>query len=171
MLKLDISGMADGEYEFSLVEPVSRLKSPFEEFTGDVRFFGIVNKLGQRYNLKANLEVTAKLICDRSLIEYEELIKSHLDMSFIADTKAFLALSGDEPKYNEVIIREDFKYIDVTTYVIESLALELPLKRIAPQFRDKELEEIFPEVADKLQNEIRNVIDERWSELKNIKIN
>ncbi|PKL86843.1 MAG: hypothetical protein CVV22_01775 [Ignavibacteriae bacterium HGW-Ignavibacteriae-1] len=171
MLKLDISGMADGEYEFTLVEPVSKLNSPFEEFVGDVHFEGTVRKLGHRYNLKAELKGTARLICDRSLIEFDELIESELFMSFIADTKAFLELTGQEHKHNEVIIREDYKYIDVSPYVMESLALELPLKRIAPEFRDKELKEIFPEVADKLREENENDIDDRWSKLKNIKIN
>ncbi len=171
MLKLDISGMADGEYEFTLVEPVSKLNCPFEEFVGDVHFEGTVRKLGHRYNLKAELKGTARLICDRSLIEFDEPIESELFMSFIADTKAFLELTGQEHKHNEVIIREDYKYIDVSPYVMESLALELPLKRIAPEFRDKELKEIFPEVADKLREENENDIDDRWSKLKNIKIN
>ncbi len=171
MLKLDISGMADGEYEFNIVEPVSLLNSDFEEFIGDVVLDAIMNKLGNRYNLKADIKATAKMICDRSLQEYEEQIKSHIDMSFIADTKAFLSMNGKEPKYHEVIIREDIKYIDITTYVMESLALELPMKRIAPQFRDKQLDEIYPDVADKISSEKHKDLDERWSKLKNLKIN
>lgn len=163
--------MADGEYEFNIVEPVSSLNSGFDEFIGNVVLEATINKLRNRYNLKADIKAIAKLTCDRSLQDYDEEIKSHLDMSFIADTKAYIALNGKEPKYHEVIIREDIKFIDITTYAMESLALELPMKRIAPQFRDKELDEIYPEVADKISHESNYVLDERWSKLKNLKIN
>jgi len=171
MLKLDISGMAEGEYEFNIVEPASMLNSGYDEFIGSIILDVTINKLGNRYNLKADIKAIARMICDRSLQEFDEEIKSHLDMSFIADTKDFLALNGKEPKYHEVIIREDYKYIDITSYVIESLVLELPMKRIAPQFRDKDLSEIYPDVADKITDDKHKVFDERWSKLKNLKIN
>ena len=148
MIKIDIHGMTDGEYEINLNTDVSKVECYFEEFFGSI---------------EAN--VMAALVCDRSLKNYEEKITSDVKLSFIANTKAFLE-ETEKDIDSDIVIREDAQFIDITSEVIELLALNLPMKRIAPEFRDKEITEIFPELSSS-----QNATDERWSKLKDFKIN
>ena len=70
----------------------------------------------------------------------------------------------------EYIINEDDKYLDLSDEVREQLAVRLPLKRIAPWVADKELDEIYPEIAPNLVKKDSDS-DERWAPLKNLKLN
>jgi len=170
MIKIDISGMTDGEYEIDLNVPISQTECAFEEFFGDVVLNVRVVKLGHRYNLKCHAECFAKMICDRSLKDFEEKIVSNFDLAFIADTKLFLESGKNNEDDNEIIIKEDYKYINIADEVVENLALQLPMKRVAPEYRDKDISEIFPELSsENIMKE--NAADERWSKLKNFKIN
>jgi uncharacterized metal-binding protein YceD (DUF177 family) len=127
-------------------------------------------RLGHRYTLKGKSECTARMICDRSLQEFDEKIQCDFSLVYRADTKLFLESGKNPNNENEIIIREDYKYIEISTEVIEHLALNLPMKRVAPEFRDKEITEIFPELSsDRIVSE--NSVDDRWTKLKDFKIN
>lgn len=170
MIKIDISGMANGEYEFDITAPIRTVECAFEEFYGDIVLNVNVKRLGLRYNVKCSAEAMARMTCDRSLRDFEEKISCGFDLVYKADTKLFLESGKSSEIEKEIIIREDYKYIDITQEVIEHLALQLPMKRVAPEFRDKEIEEIFPEISrDRIYKQ--NSVDDRWSKLKDIKIN
>jgi uncharacterized metal-binding protein YceD (DUF177 family) len=173
MIKIEINGMNDGKYDLSIETPVDKMDCVFEEFFGDVKLIGSIKKISNRFSLTAKAEVKAKMICDRSLKEFVENIETDVKLSFIADTKAYLENKGkiNEDLDSDILIREDVKYIDITSEVIELLALQIPMKRIAPEFRDKELDEIFPELSGETFKNEKDVIDDRWSKLKNLKIN
>lgn len=165
MIKIDIHGMKDGEYEIDLNTEVEKIECFFEEFFGMIDVKGVIKKVGNRFTLKSKATVKAKLVCDRSLQNYEEIVTSNVNLGFIADTKAFLE-STERDIDSDIVIREDAQFIDITSEVIELLALNLPMKRIAPEFRDKDITEIFPDI-----NSGDNATDERWSKLKDFKIN
>lgn len=173
MIKIDITGMKDGKYDLSIEAPVDKMNCIVEEFFGDVKLKGTIKKISNRFTFTAKAEVQARMICDRSLKEFVENIETDVKLSFIADTKAYLENKGkiNEDIDSDILIREDVKYINITSEVIELLALQMPMKRIAPEFRDKELEEIFPELSGEIFKNEKDVIDDRWSKLKNLKIN
>ncbi len=171
MIKIDISGMAEGVYEFDIVAPLSQVDCSFEEFYGDILLNVLVRKLSTRYTFKVSAQTMAKMECDRSLKIFEEQIACKFEIVYRADTKLFLQSGKHSENDKEIIIREDYKYIDISEEVVEHLALELPMKRLAPEYRDKDLEEIFPDIsADRITNSDETV-DDRWSKLKNIKFN
>lgn len=165
MIKIDIHGMKDGEFEINLNTEVAKIECFFEEFFGKIEVNGVIKKVGNRFTLKSKAYVLAKLTCDRSLKDYNERIESDVNLGFIADTKTFLE-NPEKDVDSDILIREDAQFIDITSEVIELLALNLPMKRIAPEYRDKEITEIFPEI-----NSGDNATDERWSKLKDFKIN
>ncbi|MDX9789606.1 MAG: DUF177 domain-containing protein [Candidatus Kapaibacterium sp.] len=171
MIKIDISGMADGEYEFDISTPIGKIECVFDEFFGNVGVKVRVIRLGTRYNLKTHAEAIARLECDRSLRIYEEKIATDFELSYRADTKLYLESGSHGENDKEIIIREDFKYIDISQEVMEHLALQLPMKRLAPEFRDKDIEEIFPEIRIAGNNDGAEPIDDRWSKLKDLKFN
>lgn len=176
MLKIFIQGLSDGLHDVELICSTSEIDGLFEEFIGDVKTEGKLRILGSRYTFTGKAECKAKLICDRSLKEYTELITADLKISFLADDTLLSKLDDDEiSDFEENIISQDDKYLNITDEVRELLAVNLPMKRIAPEYQEKEIEEIFPQYTagqkEKLKNKQEEKPDERWAALKNIKLN
>ncbi|HRP02507.1 MAG TPA: DUF177 domain-containing protein [Candidatus Kapabacteria bacterium] len=165
MLKIDIHGMKDGEHEITLSSEISESECMFEEFSGFIELNGRIRKVGNRYSLKSTVKANANLVCDRSLKNYNEIVNCEVNLAFIANTKAFLENSVKDID-SDILIREDAQYIDITHEAIELLALSLPMKRVAPEYKNKDITEIFPELTNS-----ENATDERWSKLKDFKIN
>ncbi|MFP4370197.1 MAG: YceD family protein [Bacteroidota bacterium] len=171
MLEIYVHGIEDGSRDVSLTAGVETIPELFEEFFGEVTVNGKLRKLGNRYSFTGTATCKARLICDRTLREYTETIQAELKLSYLADTALYNAADGDGlEKSEQHIIHEDEKYIDLSDEVREHLAVNLPMKRIAPDVKDKDIEEIYPEhTAESHQS--GEEIDERWSALKNIKFN
>lgn len=167
MLKIPIQGLKDGNSDILLTTNTSEISGIFPEFFGEISLSGVLDKTGKRYTFNGNATCNAKLVCDRSLTEFVEVIRTPIAVSYLADTEVFLLQDSDTDVSN-YIIREDEPFIDLSTEVSEELALHLPMKRVAPEFRDKKLEEILPDAA---VDSINEQIDERWSALKNIHLN
>ncbi len=168
MLKIPIQGLKDGNLEISLSANVGEISGMFPEFFGTISLSGILNKSGKRYSFNGSATCSALLVCDRSLTEFIEEITATITVSYLADTEVFL-LQDAANNSDIYIIREDEPFIDLSVEVSEELALNLPMKRVAPQFRDKNLDEIISEIGSDIISEQKT--DDRWSALKNIHLN
>lgn len=174
MLKIYIQGLRDGTREVTASSAVSDVPDIAEEFYGDVEFAGKLKVLGQRFYVDGVATCHAKFLCDISLEEFEEEISVAIKMAFHADNEMLRhgeKYSGREQR--EVIIAEDEKYLDLTDEIREELMVNLPMKRIAPRFRGKSIDDVYPEFtqADATEEKENNEIDERWSPLKKLKLN
>jgi len=173
MLKILVKGIKDGEYDIDISSPVSEIEGFFPEFFGDVRFRGKLRILGKRYTVEGIAECKAHLVCDLSLEEYTETISVQISSSFYANNELYFSLKGISEELRETpehIIHEDDKYIDISEDVRQELAIHLPMKRIAPHYRGKSFEDIYPQFsADTPKNAKNKEIDERWSALKKLK--
>ena len=115
------------------------------EFFGEIKIEGLLRKYGKRFAFTGTAECKAKLICDLSLEEYEELITSELEISFMADSRLFMMRNEeDAAEADEKIVHEDDEFFDVSELVREQLALKLPMKRIAPKYREKDIKGNLP---------------------------
>ncbi len=175
MLKILVKGIKDGEYDVDISSPVEEIEGFFPEFFGEVRFRGKLRILGKRYTVEGIAECEANLVCDLSLEEYTETISVQISSSFYANNELYFSLKGISEELRETpehIIHEDDKYIDISEDVRQELAIHLPMKRIAPKYRGKSFEDIYPQFsADaKLKGKTKEV-DERWSALKKLKNN
>ncbi len=179
MLKILVKGVKDGEYDIDISSPVEEIEGFFPEFFGEVRFRGKLRILGKRYTVEGIAQCEAQLVCDLSLEEFTETISAQISTSFYANNELYYEtkdISEDLRQNPEHIIHEDDKYIDISEDVRQELALHLPMKRIAPQFRGKSFEEIYPQYsADAKPKKTKKInkdeIDERWNELKKLKFN
>ncbi len=169
MLKIPLQEVKDGMIDVSLTTDASDIVGLFPEFFGIISLSGTLNKVGKVYNFMGKATCMARLICDRTLTEFTEEITAPLVVSYLADTQVFL-MPEATTKDNMHIIREDDLFIDISVEVAEELALHLPMKRIAPQFRDKDWDEIESIITKDTTNK-EEKIDERWSALKNIHLN
>lgn len=169
MLKVFVQGLKDGIHEVELECPASEVPEFFPEFFGDVKVKGKMRILGKRHTIEVVATCPAKLICDITLEEYEEEIKAEINIAYIADEELYnFGAGSDVAAAEERIVHPDVKYIDITEEIREELCVNLPLKRVAPQYRGKELSEIFPDVVADTKDA---PLDDRWADLKNIKLN
>lgn len=176
MIRIDITGLKDGQREIEMNYPVEKVEGMFDEFFGEIEIDGIVKKTGNRFTISIGLFCKANLICDISAEEFTEEIETTLDLAFVANTERFyinknIEKDQDQEKY----IHDDDNYIDITKEVVEQLAVSLPMKRVAPAYRGKDFSDLHPEIsadkADEKRNEEDKPVDERWSKLKNLKLN
>ncbi len=169
MIPIYIQGKKDGEYEIDLTVPVTNIENIFSEFFGNIRIIGIMRKLGNRYSIKLKAYCQASLVCDISLSNYDEMIETEIKCSYLANNELYWKRHQLVDIEEEKIIHEDSKYIDISNEIREQLAVNLPLKRVAPDYRDKNIEDIYPEYTQECNSE--GEIDLRWEPLKKIKFN
>lgn len=168
MIRIPIQGIGDGKRQFDLEISVDEIDELFEEFFGNVSLSLTLVKLHNRFTVTGTVSCMAKLICDRSLKEYEEKISTDISISFLAGNDK---LRGYEEEEDDAIhtISDEAKFINITSDVCQLLAVNIPMKKIAPEYRDKDISDIYPDYDPNKKEE--NEIDERWSGLKKLKFN
>ncbi len=176
MLQIMVKGISDGSYDINTSCAVGRLKGIFPEFFGEVTLEGSLKVLGKRYTVVAKVSCMSKLLCDVSLEDYKEEISAEIEIAYLANTDLYYARQeeGDDNFGKDIVIHEDDKFIDLTDEVVQQLNVSLPMKRVSPKYRDKDLEDIYPEYTDTNTKENKDQtedIDERWSALKKLKLN
>ncbi len=170
MLEIFIQGIGDGERAIDLSDDAEAAANLSEEFFGKIEVKGKLVKLGPRYAFAGIAKCKAKLTCDISLEEYVETIQTKVELAYIVDDEKARIFNRELDEYDEIPIFSDQKRLDLTRDVVELLDLSLPMKRLAPKYRDKSFEDIYPEFSASKQNkESSEKIDERWAELLKLK--
>ena len=174
MIRIYIQGIKDGIHDVALEVPVEEVPSMFSEFIGKIRFKGNLRKISNRYYITGTAECNSILVCDRTLTEYEEKITAEIQLTFISENTLIKTHSNPQTDSLERVINGDDKYIDITDDIREELAVSLPMKRVAPQFRDKEFDEIYPQFSSKKKANKKTkteITNDYWTPLKNLKLN
>ncbi len=170
-LVIELQGMQPGKQPVYAETLASDIPDMFPEFIGTVAVSGTVEKFEDQYIFTLEARCLARLVCDRSNEEYEEEITVPIALTFIKNSELYAQQKEEVDPEPPFYIHEDAKFVDITDYVRQELALHLPMKRVAPQYRDKDLEEIFPFLKRDDAAASEPLIDERWSALKNLKFN
>lgn len=174
MITINIVGLRDGNHPFNIETDVSKIPEIASEFIGTVHTEGVLRKVSSRYSLVADVSGTARLVCDRSLEEYDEPISAVIDLDFVVDHDLAAQQRGriSELDDEEVRgIREEDKVIDLTEDVRQVLTVAIPFRRVAPAYRDIELEEIHPVIKGNDADETvePEMVDDRWAALAKLK--
>lgn len=172
MLKIQIKGLSDGTSSVELSEQTENIEGLFPEFFGEVTFSGTLQKVGNRFLVDGWLASAARLRCDVSTEMFNEQIRAKLAVHYVADTDLYHLHKNDVDPVQPYYIHEDESHLDITEEVRQELALNLPMKRIAPSYRDRKLEELYPFLNaaenDDSEQQGAEPVDERWAALKNI---
>lgn len=171
MVTLNIQGMQDGVHALDVVADVSDVPNLPLEFVGPIEIHGNVSKLGRRLHIDVELLSIVRLICDRSLEEYDEQITVDVSLDVIVDTEQAIR-QGQFGIEDEVIaIREDDRLVDISDVVRQELIVHLPMRRVAPAYREVDLGQVFPHMADRDADVQKDseVIDERWAALRSLR--
>ncbi len=169
MLKISIRALKDRDNPVELSENCEKIDGIFSEFFGLVEFTGIVKRQGDRYIVKGKASCQANLICDLSNEDFIETIEAEINAVYVVDNTLF-DLSRDTlyELHGEIYMRDDDLFIDITEEVKQELAISLPLKRIAPAYRDKKVEDLYPDYIN-TSSELPE--DSRWEALKKLNLN
>ena len=147
MLKISIIGMEDGDHPVHASCTSDQIQDMFPEFFGEVILDGMLRKQGKRLILTANASCMSKLLCDVSGEEFDKRIEAPITQYFRLDTQLHdLQEDGDG---DEILLRDDEEFIDITEEVRQELAIHLPMKRVAPGYEDKTFEELHPDLLKK----------------------
>lgn len=107
---------------------------------------------------------TARLVCDRSLDQFDYPIETQNKIVFKYG-------DGDVELDNDIIqIDRETVRLEVGQYIFEFIGLAVPMKKLHPRFAETESEEdelIYTSEKDKSEGEI----DPRWEKLKNLNKN
>lgn len=147
MLKISILGMEDGDHAVKASCDSSEIPDMFPEFFGEVSVEGMLRKQGKRLILNAKASCMSKLLCDVSGEEFEQRIEAPITQYVRLDSQLF-DLQADSDG-DEILLRDDEEFIDITEEVRQELAIHLPMKRIAPAYADKTFEELHPDLLEK----------------------
>ncbi|HCN05888.1 MAG TPA: hypothetical protein DIS79_09725 [Bacteroidetes bacterium] len=172
VISIDIIGLQDGSHPIALDISAADIPGLSPEYVGSVVIDGTLHKIGKRFQLDTEVEATARLVCDRSLEEYDEQIVTELGLDFVVDSALALKQEGhlDELDDDDVRgLRDDARTLDITDDVRQLLILGLPMKRVAPQYRTAELTDIHPILGSDSSESSSDTIDDRWAALKDIK--
>ncbi|MBM2813872.1 MAG: hypothetical protein HW421_634 [Ignavibacteria bacterium] len=172
MIAIEIHGIKDGIYEIDKSVSVEDIPDLSEEFFGNIVFKGHLRKIGRRFSIEGTAKCSSRLICDLTLTEYSEEIVCEITASFLADTLLYWKSKENfQGSDDTIIIHEDDKTIDLSDELRQQLALTLPLKRIAPDAKDIEIEKIYPDYFSSGSPESESTGNNIWDSLKKIKIN
>lgn len=164
--RVSIAGLSRGSRDVQLRLDATVIPGLGPEFQGTVDVDGTVRRVGNRFYVDLVVSSPATLECDRSLESFSEAIERHL--SFVYEVDSDLAHEQQGMDLNDVDVRgilPDAQWLDLTEDIRQELTLGLPMKRVAPQYRNQQLEEIFPTLSDAKEEPA----DDRWEALKRLR--
>lgn len=171
MIDISIVGIRDGHHPFSETVQAREIPGLGPEFQRDVHVEGVLQKQSGRYSVSASVAAVARLMCDRSLEEFDEPLEASFDLEYRVDSALAAEQRGRIAELDDEEVRglrDDEKAIDITEDVRQVLMLAIPARRVAPAYRDKNLDEIFPSIKGRDAEQPSKDVDDRWEALKNI---
>ena len=164
MLKISILGMEDGDHAFHSSCDSSEIRDMFPEFNGVVEINGMIKKQGKRLTLNAQASCMSTLTCDLSGEDFEQKIEAPIMKYFRIDSQLFNLQTEEDG--DEILLRDDEEFIDITEEVRQELVIHLPMKRVSPAYADVSFETLHPGLLSKEEEKIdKNSEKKRKSEV------
>ncbi len=158
MLEVRIASLKPGLHSFLLhpsPEDVGLDPAEFSDIEVEVR----LDYDPDRVYVMLTARAVATLMCDRTLVLFEEEIEGQHATLFVSD--ASLASSSEE---DVVILPTDAVTVDVADTVRDTLVLALPVRRVAPGAEEAPIQTHFGALLDS----DGHVIDPRWEALRKL---
>lgn len=147
MLKISILGMEDGDHAFHSSCDSSEIQDMFPEFNGVVEIDGMIKKQGKRLTLNAKASCMSTLTCDLSGEDFEQKIEAPIMKHFRIDSQLYNLRTEEDG--DEILLRDDDDFIDITEEVRQELVIHLPMKRVSPAYKDVSFATLHPGLLTK----------------------
>ncbi len=166
--RIDIYKLANKahEYDFEINDEFFECFEFSEINEGSGKSHVILNKSDSLITLEFDIDVTVKLICDRSLDEFNFQVNLTDQMMYkYGEEEAELS---DEVK----VITQNTQSINLAQPLFELISVSVPVKKLHPRYKDDENEQdaLFYQ-SDDGEKVDEEVVDPRWNALKNLKNN
>ncbi len=152
MLFVDIVGLKNGRHHFEIESEIDK-KLKTKEIVNPIEVSGelIVHSDNIYIDGKASTEM--KLKCDLSLEEYFEYIETDIKITLSKRQENVEFDSAESDLDNIIYISDEQKKVDISEIVVQELLVKIPMKKIAPEHRDKKIEDIHPSVNKGIDKE------------------
>lgn len=164
MFDLRIIGLEEGKHPFEIVSEEEYANGNEFKFKNIV-LSGEVVIFSHKFEIKAKVSASIDLICDRSGKEFTQELSKDLDLVFKFSLKEIELLDDDIEKDLYKLVGNK---VDLTKLIIEELILEIPLKKISPEYQGIEFENLYPKYAEEKNVDSK---ESPWNELKKLNFN
>lgn len=159
-------GGPDEEVEFELEDSFFATRENSDWDGGDIKALVNTYKESGVITMEFNLQGTLRIICDRCLEYYPQVIET--------SQKLFVKFGEEQMEIDEnvIIISREEHQLDISPYLEEFLILAMPLKKVHADNEDGSsgCDKKMIEKLDKhLIKEVETTTDSRWDELKKLK--
>jgi len=156
MVRIDIKALRPGSYEYDWILKAEDLNLDPDIFM-DLKAKARLDFLPARIFVTLNTYAKVGLVCDRTLVEFEQPVEGKYHIMF-AGTEM---LEGSDMNDEGIRLLEvGDEEIDLTDIVRDTIMLSLPHRALSPGAEDQEMQMKYG------QDELP--IDPRWEALKNL---
>lgn len=165
MLKIKVSNLANGKYEFDFVGKVDDLDIP-DPYVDNFNTNVVLDKFENQLIVDAETEIPANLICDRCAREFNSEIKSNFKLVYLF--RASYSESEDESE-DIHYLHPDTDNIELDKDVRDFAILAVPMKKLCSE----DCKGLCPNCGKNLNDGPCNCkeeyIDPRWESLLKLK--
>ncbi len=166
--KIDIQGLGFKAHEFNFEANDSFFEqfenSPVEK--GSWQCHAKLDKSETMIQVEFELKGDVILLCDRSLREFNESIQLSQTLIFKYGDQ------WEEMDDNLIIIPRNLDQLDLGSYFFEYIVLNLPMKKLHPDLRseeEEEMDDIVYSTDEDSTEKSEEQLDPRWNALKNLR--
>lgn len=159
MLQIDLISLDDGLHEQTLSPSPEDLNLDPDEFS-DISVDVRLDLSNGRAFASFDIRATAHLVCDRTAVAFSQPVEGNYSILFVPPDQ----IPDDADEENILPLPMDEMGLDLTQPARDTLLLALPVRRVAPEAEDKEIETVFGATLDK----DGNPIDDRWEALRGL---
>jgi len=165
MIKIKISNLANGGYDFDFNGNISDLEIP-EPYTGKFRTTVVLNKFDNQIILDAETFIHADLICDRCARGFQSEINSRFKLVYLFRLK----FDGSENEKEDVVyLHPETDKIELDDDIRDYAILAVPMKKLCSE----ECKGLCPNCGKNLNdgpcNCTKEAIDPRWEPILKMK--
>ena len=168
-MKIHINTLNEGINEFHFKS--SLIEMGFEDdaekmeiFPGAIFVDATVNKIADRYDIESVMTTQAHFICDRCLEEFDQKLVANFRLYVVRKLEEGVHEEDDEYR----VLDHHEQEIDIDQNVMESLLLEVPMKRLCSE----DCKGLCPRCGANLNYETCNchieTIDPRFEKLRDL---
>ena len=150
MIRLKVIGLKEGEHPIEIFVETGSMEGLKEEFKSEISILGTLTVYKNKVKIDARVECDADLICDRSGEIFTERLGS--DFKFYMELTSHGVRIMEDEFINEDLFNLEGDKIEFADFIKEELALAIPMKKVSPKFRDKDLEDLYPEYSAEMND-------------------
>ena len=166
MIKIKVSGLANGSYDFVFEGQVNEIDID-EPYKGSYKTDVALSKFDNQIILDAVTDIAARLICDRCNSEFDTVLKSNYRMIYLL---GHLDDSNENDRNEIVFLHPDTDRIDLSKDIRDYALLAIPMKKLCSE----DCKGLCPRCGKNLNEGPcdckEETMDPRWEPLQKLKI-